>query len=942
MVFSSHLSAQNTKDYYLEIKSGYELGSVQLSTNPDQTLAFNMANQSLASILNSTGIYTFEKMYPSAQTPRLQRIYFMEVTEDFVDEAIFSQRSEVERFFLIDDSLSLIENIIDIPLPPSPPFVLPNDYDDPFSGERYTAYDLIRLPLAWTITTGDPNVLIGVDDVADPLEHPDLEGQIYDTIFINNYYGSHKDHGVAVSGKIVAKANNNQYIAGIAHNSKVVFAYTNGGARDLINGLLGLAAYPNVRVINCSWSMFVSHSFKPDLDNAIEEINALPNPPLIVGIAGNEGVTDYKYPACYDSVLGVTNVGHRYPIGEFSPTPPFWEDSWPDCHHHRPFYGEGSNNHNDKLDVVAPGILVTNITNNFVEHPEGYRIATNTSSTAPYVSGVAALVFAANPSLTAAQVKDIIKSTADDVYHIPYNAPFIGQLGTGRINAFRAVKTADCMVNPSSEIDLAMQNSDLDYFVEPDVNTEYPWQSEDIWVRNQNDGTITDVHQNPEYSANTPNYVYVRVTNNSCVTSSGNDLLHLYWAKANTSLNWPDYWDGSITANGVPMGGQVGTVVIPQLGIGESKVLEFQWNVPNPEDYFEINPNPWHFCLLARIDSADDPMTFPEGEIITNNVLNNNNIAWKNTTVVDIFPETSETVPVGGTIAVSNPFSGQRTFTLNLESAQGEPGKAINEEAEITITLDDLLYDAWVNGGRTKTSAEEIKPKTIKVTGGNATLGNLTLNAGALGTAYVSFNFLTKELTAKRDYTYHVSQTDDQTNQILGGETFEVHKYQRDPFNADAGSDEEIEKNETVTITAGTINESATYNWYDPSGNLIHTGTDLTVTPQMTQTYKLEVITDIDGFKDYDEVQVTVNPYRLESLVPNPVSAQVTVNYLADGASSGYIMVVNTNTGNSDNYILDVQQTQVSIDVSPYTPGLYNIILVCDGEVQNSKTLIKQ
>ncbi len=201
---------------------------------------------------------------------------------------------------------------------------------------------------------------------------------------------------------------------------------------------------------------------------------------------------------------------------------------------------------------------------------------------------------------------------------------------------------------------------------------------------------------------------------------------------------------------------------------------------------------------------------------------------------------------------------------------------------------------------------------------------------------------MTKELTAKRDYTYHVSQTDDQTNQILGGETFEVHKYQRDPFNADAGSDEEIEKNETVTITAGTINESATYNWYDPSGNLIHTGTDLTVTPQMTQTYKLEVITDIDGFKDYDEVQVNVNPYRLESLVPNPTSHQVTVNYLADGAGSGYIMVVNTNTGNSDNYILDVQQTHVSIDVSPYTAGLYNVILVCDGEVQNSKTLIKQ
>src|SRR5690606_17330626 len=96
----------------------------------------------------------------------------------------------------------------------------------------------------------------------------------------------------------------------------------------------------------------------------------------------------------YDNVLGVTNVGHRYPIGEFSPYP-FWEDSWPDCHYFRPLFGGRTDNHNDKLDVCAPGILVTNITNKYTEHPEGIRLATNTSSTAPYVSGVAALVFSA-------------------------------------------------------------------------------------------------------------------------------------------------------------------------------------------------------------------------------------------------------------------------------------------------------------------------------------------------------------------------------------------------------------------------------------------------------------------------------------------------------------------------------------------------------------------
>ncbi|MGB3342581.1 MAG: hypothetical protein WBA61_01585 [Aequorivita sp.] len=264
------------------------------------------------------------------------------------------------------------------------------------------------------------------------------------------------------------------------------------------------------------------------------------------------------------------------------------------------------------------------------------------------------------------------------------------------------------------------------------------------------------------------------------------------------------------------------------------------------------------------------------------------------------------------------------------------------EEAEITITLDDVLYNAWNNGGKTKFQAEEIKPKTLKIKGDSASIGNLSLEAGAYGTAFVSFNFLTKELTEKRKYTYHIFQKDVLTGNIMGGETYEVKKQKRTSFTANAGDNVEVEKNETVILTAGAINESASYNWYDPEGNLIHSGTDLTITPEMTQTYKLEVVSDIDGFKDYDEVQITVNPYRLQSLVPNPASNQITINYLADGAASAYIMIVNINTAHSDNYILDLQQSNINIDVSAYTIGLYNVILVCDGEIQNSKTLIKQ
>lgn len=104
----------------------------------------------------------------------------------------------------------------------------------------------------------------------------------------------------------------------------------------------------------------------------------------------------------------------------------------------------------------------------------------------------------------------------------------------------------------------------------------------------------------------------------------------------------------------------------------------------------------------------------------------------------------------------------------------------------------------------------------------------------------------------------------------------------------------------------------------------------------------MEVVSNIDEYIDYDEIEIKVNPYKIESLVPNPTNSLVTISYEGVGATSAYIMIVNTNTGNSNNYILDPQVDSTSVNVSEYGTGLYNVILICDGEIQNSKTLVKQ
>lgn len=84
-------------------------------------------------------------------------------------------------------------------------------------------------------------------------------------------------------------------------------------------------------------------------------------------------------------------------------------------------------------------------------------------------------------------------------------------------------------------------------------------------------------------------------------------------------------------------------------------------------------------------------------------------------------------------------------------------------------------------------------------------------------------------------------------------------------FQANA-EDVSANRNEIVTLMVDEINEEAVYNWYDAQGELIYTGTSLTVVADIAKTYKLEVIADEDGFKDYKEVEVTLNPHQLTSI----------------------------------------------------------------------------
>jgi len=282
--------------------------------------------------------------------------------------------------------------------------------------------------------------------------------------------------------------------------------------------------------------------------------------------------------------------------------------------------------------------------------------------------------------------------------------------------------------------DLWMKDVSDDFGAEPDPSAQPMYISDDIWVRNTNDGIANQDHQNPEYRVpgGPPNYVYVRVRNRGCSgTASG--TLYLYWAKASSGLAWPDPWDGSVTSPvlmGQPIGNQ--PVTVPA---GGDDILEFSWSPPNPADYAMFGADQGHFCLLARIQtSASAPygITFPETSNLYTNVQNNNNIVWKNVTVVDDIPGTGRT---SGIILANYTKEIERMnliFTLSEKN-----GKSIFDWGRVYVDLhEDLLKRMHENEN---VGVRRVDDNSWQILSAGARIGVFELKPGALYGVQVRF-----------------------------------------------------------------------------------------------------------------------------------------------------------------------------------------------------------
>ena len=365
----------------------------------------------------------FKQAFPTIKSKWLLDVYYVEMqTEEEIDAFI----NDVSKNF--SSSIPLIEKL-------GKPVLDGTAYhpdDSLFLAGIQTYLSLIRAPEAWNIAKHYPKIKVGISDSYFHESHPDLH---FDAIYgpYNLYCGD--DHGTVVAGLIGATTDNHIGIASPGGFNSSMVGHTDYADDNVVLSL----AQMGCKVINCSWhNGFSPNTFQDSLYYQILHTYDC----LVVFSAGNDPrpggtLTDKFYPASYESCLSVTSIGYINDYGHYG------NHNWKDVHQLEIGDSTSTHHHNAAVDLCAPGYEIRST--NYFQGVAGYQDTgkNGTSFAAPLVTGTAAMIRAVNPSLSAVQVMNILKQTADaSIYNIPENAPYIGKLGTGRLDAYKAVRTA--------------------------------------------------------------------------------------------------------------------------------------------------------------------------------------------------------------------------------------------------------------------------------------------------------------------------------------------------------------------------------------------------------------------------------------------------------------------------------------------------------------------
>jgi parallel beta-helix repeat protein len=246
-----------------------------------------------------------------------------------------------------------------------------------------------------------------------------------------DYYYNNPDpmddngHGTHCAGIIAATMNNAQDVAGIAPNSKIMPIKICGPVIGATSSVylaraLSYAVSHDADIISMSLGGPKTTTMNLALTFASKK------GVILIAAAGNDNMNKQFYPAGHPDVISVAATDQNDSKAYFS-------------------------NFGSWVDVAAPGVDIVSLRAHGTDMylidstaPAGSHLvppydanatsylASGTSMACPHAAGVAGLILSKNPTLTASEVRTILRSSTDPVHS---SVP----IGTGRINAYTAL-----------------------------------------------------------------------------------------------------------------------------------------------------------------------------------------------------------------------------------------------------------------------------------------------------------------------------------------------------------------------------------------------------------------------------------------------------------------------------------------------------------------------